>query len=214
MSTMSDRERWDQKYLNQQASSGSPVKVLLENSHLLPTSGRALEIACGLGANALWLAGRGLEVHAWDVSGVAIERLDAEAARRGVLVNTQRRDVRQEPPRAGAWDLIVITRFLERTIAPAVIAALRPGGVLVYQTFTQARVGSGGPRRSAYRLGEGELLALFSGLRPVVYREEGLTGDTTQGVRDQAILVAQRPTDSACGDRSAAVLRKDPQAGS
>jgi tellurite methyltransferase len=75
--------KWDQRYLCSDRFP-PPVPVLSQNLHLLPSRGRALDLACGLGANALLLAEQGLEVVAWDLSPVAIERLRREAESRGL----------------------------------------------------------------------------------------------------------------------------------
>src|SRR3569832_2422999 len=61
------QDRWDARY-REAGLPGAPATVLLENAHLLPREGTALDLACGLGANALLLAERGLTSHAWDIS--------------------------------------------------------------------------------------------------------------------------------------------------
>ncbi len=185
---VSDAARWDRRW---SAFEGelSPARVLLDHLHLLPEAGVALEIACGLGANAELLAGRGLSVQAWDVSPVAIERLSARCP----AIEASVRDVVAAPPEPGSCDVLVITRFLRRDLAPAFMAALRPGGVLFCQTFAREAATDRGPSNPDYRLAPGELLALFAGLRPLAYRDEGRVGDLGAGFRDEALLVAQRP---------------------
>jgi SAM-dependent methyltransferase len=105
------------------------------------------------------------------------------------------RDVVREPPAVCSFDVIVVSRFLERSLAPAIVKALRPDGLLFYQTFIRDAVGQGGPRKPDFRLGTNELLQLFASLTVLVYREEGTRGDTTEGFRDEAMLVAARPFD-------------------
>jgi hypothetical protein len=90
--------------------------------------------------------------------------------------------------------VIAVSRFLDRGITGAIAAALRPGGLLFYQTFTKARVDASGPKGDRYRLDDNELLRLFSGLRVRVYREESLLGDWGRGLRNQALLIAQAPS--------------------
>jgi tellurite methyltransferase len=182
-----DAERWNAKWAG--AEAGPPAEVLRANAHLLPREGRALDLACGLGSNALLLAERGLDVEAWDVSEVAIE---AAQARHGSIVGRVV-DALQSPPPASSFDVIVMTRFLERELAPALVEALKPGGLLFTQTFAQTKVHDRGPRRDEWRLADGELLRLYSGLDPVVYREEGRLGDLSVGFRDEALLVARKP---------------------
>ncbi len=185
-----DRERWDARYRGH-AAPGEPARVLSDFAHLLPPGGRALDLACGLGANALFLARRGFQVDAWDLSPVAVARLEDLAA--GLPVTAAVRDVVADPPAPSAYDVVVVRRFLERTLAPAIAAALTPGGLLYYQTFTRERVTDKGPGRPGYRLAANELLVLFRDLRLRAYREEGTLGDTTRGLRDEALLVAERP---------------------
>ncbi len=186
-----EQAKWDTRYRDA-AGAPVPARVLVEFQHLLPESGTALDLACGLGGNALLLATRGLDTSAWDLSPVAIGRLLEAAGARGLSVRAQVRDVVVRPPEAERFDVIVVSRFLERPLAPRLAAALRPGGRLYYQTFTREPVTDAGPRSAAYRLGRGELLAMFPGLRVLAYREEGRVGNLRQGLRDEAMLVAQR----------------------
>lgn len=185
-------DSWDIRY-RQSPLVGEPAQVLRRYAYLLPHQGRALDLACGLGANALFLAARGLETLAWDFSPVAIEQLDKLAQERHLVVQTQVRDVLQAPPLAEQFDVITVSRFLDRGLAPALRAALRPGGLLFYETFVQDKVSAVGPENPAFLLAENELLSLFSGLKVRLYQEEGSLGDTTQGVRNIAMLVAQKP---------------------
>lgn len=187
-----DQAKWDARW-GDAPGPGEPARVLTDFAHLLPTSGQALDLACGLGANALFLAARGLEVRAWDLSPVAIGRLAREAAARGLPVGAEVRDVVASPPEPSSFDVLVVAHFLDRALAPPLAAALRPGGLLYYQTFTRARVDDLGPRDDQYRLGANELLGLFAGLQVLAYREEGRVGDLRQGFRNQAYLVAMRP---------------------
>lgn len=184
-------EKWNSRY-REAISTPDPAVVLVQNAHLLPSRGIALDLACGLGANALFLAERGLDVHAWDLSPVAITRLQQEARHRGVALETAARDIEAAPPAPDSFDVIIVARYLERALAKPIMDALRPGGLLYYQTFTRARVDDIGPKNDDYRLSDNELLRLFAGLRLVVYREEGLIGDLGRGFRNEAMLVAQK----------------------
>lgn len=174
------RRKWDARY-RQIAHRGQPSAVLSDKPHLIPRHGRALDLACGLGANALFLAAHNLEVEAWDISPVAIERLGYEAHRRGLSVNAQVRDVIAHPPEPDSYDLIVVSRFLSREICPAICRALRPGGVLFYQTYTRSNNVDKGPRNPLFLLEKGELLRLFGELQTVFYLEG-----------DEVLLIGQK----------------------
>jgi tellurite methyltransferase len=187
------KHKWDRIYHAADAQSiPEPARILTENAHLLPPAGTALDLACGLGGNALFLARRGLETHAFDIAAEALTRLDALSARLGLRVRTDVRDVVLDPPPAASFDAIVVSRFLDRSLVQPLTEALRPGGLLFYQTFTREKTAAIGPSNPAYLLGPNELLDLFRGLRLVVYREEGSIGDLAQGFRNEAFLVGRK----------------------
>jgi len=186
---------WEDRYQNGAVARAEPAAVLADNAHLLPGRGRALDLACGLGGNAVLLARAGLDTCAWDSSKAAIGKLRAYAREQDLPLAAEVRDVVAAPPEPDAFDVIAVSRFLERDLVPALIGALRPDGVLFYQTFTRTRVSDRGPRSDRFRLADNELLRLFAPLRVVVYREEGRVGDLTRGARDEARLVAYRPGD-------------------
>jgi SAM-dependent methyltransferase len=172
--SLDDRERWDAKY----AAKSVPEKLapddwLVEQAAPLPR-GRALELACGLGHNAIWLAGQGWRVDAVDVSPIGL-RLAAElAARNGATVNWIVADLDEYIPAANNYDLIVVFRFLDRTRLPAVIErSLKSGGRLIYETFTQSHLTrpDNHLKNPAFALAPGELPRLFPNLSVVSYSE-------------------------------------------
>ncbi|MGB5465418.1 MAG: methyltransferase domain-containing protein [Sedimenticolaceae bacterium] len=190
MGTEDPREKWDRRYADA-LETPPPIAVLTENSHLLPERGRALDLACGLGGSALYLARRGLQVSAWDLSPVAVAALAASAG--GLDLAAEARDVTTHPPSADRFDVICVGHFLERALCPHISDALRPGGLLFYQTFTRERVDDDGPSTARFRLETNELLRLFPGLILRFYRDEGRVGDTARGFRNYAQMIAQRP---------------------
>ena len=102
------------------------------------------------------------------------------------------RDVEANPPLPETFDVIVVSYFLDRGIIPALIQALKPGGLIFYQTFTHQRVSDRGPQRAEFRLADQELLHLFSELQVLFYREEGCVGDVQNGFRDEAMLIGRK----------------------
>lgn len=191
MNPDSHLSKWDQRH-REAETQGSPAQVLLRNQHLLPSSGKALDLACGRGASALLLARSGLETHAWDFSGVALERLEEQAREEGVRVIAQTRDVVAHPPEADSFDLILVSFFLERRIVPQLIQALRAGGRIFYQTFVQDVYLDRGPTSPDWRLERNELLHLFRELQIHYYREDGVVSAAASEVSDLAMLVASR----------------------
>ena len=149
---------------------------------------RALDIAMGRGRHVLALASAG-----WQAFGVD-QRLDAvrdareEARAAGFAISVWVADLTTTPLPRSAFDLIVVTRYLQRDLFPSLRDALKPGGVIVYETFTvRQRERGAGPMSAAYLLEEGELAGYFSGF-DVLFYEESLSPEAV------ARLVARKPS--------------------
>lgn len=185
----SSQTDWDAKHrLAAETPPSEPASIVCELLPLLP-SGPALDLACGTGRNALFLAARGQRVTAVDFSGVALEVLEVRARRLHVPVRrskgfhdvhgTHRQglellhaDLERAHLPAQAYDLIVCVQFLQRSLFPQMVRALRPNGVLLFETFTRAQLEfPGGPRNAAFLLEIGELRDAFPGLCVLFYRE-------------------------------------------
>lgn len=192
MSDSSLLEKWNQRHTDP-THEPDAAEVLSQHRHLLPTHGLALDLACGLGGNALLMARSGLDVAAWDLSPVAIERLKGFADVQGLSnLKPEVRDLNQETLPSNTFDVIVVSYFLERALIPALINALKRGGLIFYQTFTRIAVTQRGPSNPDFRLEDNELLKLFSPLALRIYREENLLGDLSRGTRDVAMIVAEK----------------------
>lgn len=132
-----DRERWDQRY----AAPGSdldkgPNPLLVRHAPPSFPGIRALELACGLGHNAIWLAKHRYTVDAVDISLEALRRARAALGRQGLAgVNFIAADLDHFALPAYAYDLVVVFRFLDRGLFPAIRAHVRPGGWVIYQTL-------------------------------------------------------------------------------
>jgi len=187
-----ERDKWNRIHSAAAQSAAEPARVLRNFEHLLPGTGAALDLACGRGGNALFLAARGLATQAWDISDIACAQLAAAALRQGLTLDCVVRDVVAHPPDPESFDVIAVSHFLDRSICMPLQQALRRDGILFYQTFIEAAVDAGGPRNPAYRLQANELLRLFAGLQVIAYREEARRGDTARGFRNEAMLVAAR----------------------
>lgn len=159
----------------------------------LPDPPRALDIACGTGRDAVYLALCGFEVEAWDILPDAINRCQELAVRNGVTIKTRCRDVVQDTTIAPArHDLVCCFNFLHRPLFSSMLEAVRPGGLIVCETFVEPqRAIFGKPVRAAHVLQSGELLAAFSSCEVLLYRE-GLAGPR----RYAASLIARRPSSS------------------
>jgi tellurite methyltransferase len=187
------QEKWDRIYSRDEPGRQPPAPVLTDNAFLLPSAGIALDLASGLGANAIFLAEHGLKVTAFDISSAAIEKLNAYARHRRLAIEARQEAVTPASLPSSAFDVIVISRFLDRPLKDGIIEALKPGGLLFYQTFTRLKVAAEGPTNPAYLLATNELLDLFSPLRTVYYRENAAIGDIGQGLRNEAQFIGQKP---------------------
>jgi len=185
----SNQSDWDAKHrLAAEAPPSEPASIVRELLPLLPP-GPALDIACGTGRHALFLAGRGQHVTAVDFSSVALDILEVRA--RGMRAPVRRSKSIHEPERhfrAGLelvqadlertelperrYSLILCIQYLQRSLFPKMRRALRPNGVLLIETFTRAQLEfEGGPRNPAYLLETGELREAFPELSVLFYRE-------------------------------------------
>jgi SAM-dependent methyltransferase len=188
----SDTEKWNAKHRAGDHDRVEPARVLSDYSHLLPRQGQALDLACGTGANALFLARRGLKTSAWDISAEAISILRTRAIDNNLILEGRVCDVTDTVIPAQSFDVIIVSYFLERSLFPALINALKVNGLLFYQTWTRERSSDRGPHNENFRLDANELLHLCHDLHIVLYREEGLAGDLEHGLRDMAMLIGQR----------------------
>ena len=190
---MSDRrDLWRSRYRSVE-SFPAPPGALLCNQDLLPTRGAALDLACGLGSGALWLADRGLDTWAWDWAEPAIATLTQRAAAQGLALRAEVRDLVAVPPEPGRFDLILISRFLHRALIPAIAAALRPGGWLLHQTFTATAPADRRPASPSHVLKPGELIELWVPPLEGVRHHEPTTVSKGHATESEAWLLAQRP---------------------
>jgi tellurite methyltransferase len=171
-----------------------PATLLVEHIDLLATAPdkTALDVACGRGRNALYLARRGFAVTGFDRDTAALADARAQAADRGLAATLQERDLEAEGatlPEA-AFGLVCVFYFLHRPLLGPIGRAVRPGGFLVYETFLiDGHLRWGTPGRGEFTFGHGELLDAFrDGFRVHLYQER--VDERARSARVQ--LIAQR----------------------
>lgn len=187
-----DRERWNERYRAGLHTSGAPSPVLVGLQRWLPSEGRALDVAGGAGASAVWLAERGLQVTVVDVSEVALARAVEHAASHRVELELVAADLELEPLPPGPWALVVCCSYLQRDLVPRIADALALGGRLVWTHPTTTNLARH-PRPSArHLLQPGEARAIVEGAGLVVrVAEEGWVGPGASA-RCLARVVAER----------------------
>lgn len=190
---MASRSSWDTKYRLASRSAAGPDPFLAEAERFFPSRrtepARAADIASGDGRHALRLARLGFATLAVDFSLEGLRLCRARAAATRSPVEALCLDL--ETPGAALandrFDVLTVFDYLHRPLIPALKRSLRPGGIMVYKTFTvRQRARSDGPRNPAYLLRENELRELFADFKVLLYRE------SSRGAA-KAALVAQRP---------------------
>jgi SAM-dependent methyltransferase len=184
-------DKWNEAYQGADISSAKPAQVLVENNHLLSKKGKALDLACGRAANAIFLAKHGFDVDAVDISPVVLSSVEQYVVQHNLSVTCICQDIENNGLLKKQYDVIVVSYFLNRMLFPQIIKALKPNGLLFYETWSQQKVDDSGPKNSDFRLKPSELLKLSSGLRPLFYREEGNNGNISKGSRNIAMLIVQ-----------------------
>lgn len=180
---MDAKQKWNQKYIEkiQNSDHPAPDERLVSLIDYFK-GGRALDFACGLGANSLFLAENGYQVDALDISEIAIEFLKQEASKRQLpvqprvadLTNTKTLDLEAE-----AIDLAVITYYLDRNIFPFIKSIIKENGYFFMETFylTPDNIGQG--ISDKYKLNSNELLTIFNDWQVFLYEENEEAGRQT-----------------------------------
>jgi len=187
-----DRKRWDERFGRKEFALGKePNPFLKKNIRLLP-KGRALDIATGEGRNAAFLAQKGFEVDAVDISQKGLRKARKLAREKGGKVNLSLVDLDHYQIEKDRYDLIADFYFLERRLVPKIRKGLKRGGRVIFETYIleHRTLGTGGPRQAKYFLKPNELLRFFRGFRILFYRE----GIFRQGGRKKAVasLIAEK----------------------
>jgi tellurite methyltransferase len=183
---------WDKRYLQGEHLNDEPHSLITRiTSSLKP--GRALDVACGPGRHAIWLAERGWAVTGVDSSRVAIELLQERAGAKGVVIDSITADLekREFAIETESYDLIVVCNYLQRDLFPAIRAGTRVGGIVIAIIAMVDDDPKVRPMNPAYLLRPGELRAEFAGWKLIHDFEGKQTGDSS---RAMAQIVARRTT--------------------
>jgi SAM-dependent methyltransferase len=177
-----EKTSWNKKYSEGSHAALEPDPLLVSAFDEFLASrapGSALDVGGGVGRHAIWLAKRGWRTRLIDISDVGIALAEKNAAKalgpvaKEFLITTEVADLNSVRELGHEeHDLILVFYYLQRELFPALISALRPGGVLLYKTYTaeQQRF-SGGPSHPMFLLEPNELQRAFSQLRILHYHE-------------------------------------------
>jgi len=187
---MNERRRWEDRYGASAPAPRAPAAILASAIAMGPR-GRALDLACGDGRNALFLARRGFVVDAVDLAYGALRHLAVAARREGLAVQTIQADLERWPLPDSRYGIVVNTRYLQRSLFESMRRAVAPGGLVVFETFLRQQAEIGHPRNPTFLLEAGELRHQFDGFEFILY-EEGFH-DEGDGGAFLARMVARRP---------------------
>ncbi len=161
-----DKEKWNKKYASGEYLLKNPSNIVKRFINIA-SKGKALDIACGTGRNALFLAEKGFEVDAIDISDVALENLKGRKNINPILADLDTYYLPEEK-----YNLILNINYLNRRLFPQIKEALKTGGVLIFETFTlNDRKDLWKPENRDYLLRKNELIKSFSDLH-IIYFEE------------------------------------------
>jgi tellurite methyltransferase len=186
------RDKWDRMYSKNQLL-GPPAAVLTDNDNILPIKGIALDLACGLGSNSLFLEARGLEVHAWDISTVAVSHLAKRADSFQLNIQTRVVNITAAALPVENYDLVIASHYLDRTLPPAILNATRPGGLICYQTFTAEKQVDIGPSNPEFLLQPSELQSFVPNCEVLAFKDEGRNTNKDHPLVGRAFIIARKP---------------------
>jgi len=166
-----DREKWNARYDRRDVTIPDPDPFLAENSSLL-TTGTALDLAAGLGANALFLARSGYSVDAIDISFHALSRLKAEADRLSLDVRPIVADLDGYPLPTNRYDLVAIFYFFSPPIIVSIQNSMKRGGLFICSTYNYRHTSIKPGFSKEYLVPPGGLAPYVHGLDVVKHESE------------------------------------------
>lgn len=180
-----------------------PANFLIQQLPRLPPTGKVLDVAAGTGRHTLFLAALGYQTEAIDRDSQALTQLSSTAQARNLAkITTRTVDLEPLPPQKpnlghSAYDIILVFYYLTRPLFPYLMDALKPGGLLLYETFLiDNHLQHQHPSRREFCLLHNELIRLTSELRILHYDEGAHTGHHDTRSVYTAQLVAQKPLPS------------------
>jgi SAM-dependent methyltransferase len=172
-----ERTSWNRRYQEGSHHSLDPDPFLVESysefiEPLFTHGGLALDLAGGVGRHAIWMAQRGWRVTLADISEIGIAKARENAGAFANKIDFQVRDCSNFSAGSEQYDVVMVFFYLQREIFPELAKALRPGGLLLYKTYTRLHPKFGrGPTHPMHLLEENELLRAFPGLTVLHYHE-------------------------------------------
>lgn len=185
-----DRDKWDRRYAEDSQRKHNPVSLLQEWLPRLP-AGKALDVACGLGRNAMLLAAAGYRVDAIDISPVGLERARRDAESRGLEIDWIEQDLDRPYDFDSDYQLIVVMWFVNLDLIARLCDCLAPGGYLLCEEHLVSGEDVAGPENPRFRVAPGALREAVSRLE-ILHYEESVGVDTAGQPLASARVVARK----------------------
>jgi 2-polyprenyl-3-methyl-5-hydroxy-6-metoxy-1,4-benzoquinol methylase len=166
-----DRQKWDERYEKGEHVRGQAPGWLRELSGDIPVEGFAIDVAAGTGRIAVWLARRGLEVVAADISPVGLALARETAADEGVRILTKVVDLERDGLPEGRFDVVACFHYRQRSLFPAIKESLSPRGIVMVELPTIKNLERNDKPSKRWLAEENELLKDLAGLTVLYYRE-------------------------------------------
>jgi len=200
--------RWTGPRVHGPSPVSGPSPWLLANALLAPRGARTLDVACGRGRHALLLAGAGFAVRAVDRDPGQVALLNAIARRLRLPLDAAVVDLESGAPDLGEdeWELVLVFNYLHRPLFPTLVRALKPGGILLYETYTRDQAKHGRPTNPDHLLEAGELAELVAPLEVLRQAEGELDGRSVASVAARKAVSPRRTARSQAAD-AASVAR-------
>ena len=186
-----DRNKWNQRYAEDSYNKNNPVILLQDWLPELPV-GKALDVACGAGRNAILLAQAGFQVDAIDISSAGLSQARQKAEQLELDVHWIEHDLDLPFEFDTDYDLIVVMWFVNLGLVNRLCECLAPGGYLVCEEHLITEQEVSGPAGKHFRVASGELRDAVSGVEVLLY-EESITSNAEGDPVASARLVARRP---------------------
>lgn len=191
-------------------STASPSPWVVEHAALIRQGGRVLDLACGSGRHAIWLAGQGYQVDAVDRDPLAVAGLQGYANINAAIADLETGNWPATDPRYdamrpnhvsgdsigegydGIYDGIIVSRYLFRPLLAVLANMLAPGGVLIYETFMLGNERYGRPSNPDYLLRPDELKSVYAPLLEIYAFEQGETQAPVAAVMQRICAINRR----------------------
>ncbi len=182
-----DHNKWNQRYAENSYNKNNPV-ILLEQWLSRARVGKALDVACGAGRNALLMARAGFEVDAIDISAEGLRQARHEADEAGLEVNWIEHDLDEAYRFDKDYDLIAVLWFVNLPLVQHLSACLAPGGLLICEEHLVVETEVSGPRTPGFRVMPGELRQAVDGLEILFYEEVVSTNDAGEPLASARVV--------------------------